>query len=56
MNNNMLLRYDLQFFASNEGGEKTEEPTNYHIALPVEKNAVTNLQNITVIYNSDTTG
>ena len=27
MNNNMLLRYDLQFFASNEGGEKTEEPT-----------------------------
>ena len=37
-------------------GEKTEEPTNYHIALPVEKNAVTNLQNITVIYNSDTTG
>lgn len=37
-------------------GEKTEEPTNYHIALPVEKNAVTDLQNITVIYNSDTTG
>lgn len=37
-------------------GEKTEEPTNYHITLPVEKNAVTDPANITVIYNSDTTG
>lgn len=27
LDNHMLLRYDLQFFASNEGGEKTEEPT-----------------------------
>lgn len=37
-------------------GEKTEEPTNYHITLPVEKNADTDTQNITVIYNSDTNG
>lgn len=35
-------------------GEKTEEPTNYHILLPVEKGSVTDTQNITVIYNSDT--
>lgn len=33
-------------------GEKTEEPTNYHIALPVEKGT----QNITVTYISDTNG
>lgn len=32
------------------------EPTNYHILLPVEKGAVTDPRNITVIYNSDTTG
>lgn len=37
-------------------GEKTEEPTNYHILLPVEKNAVTDPQNISVIYISDTNG
>ena len=37
-------------------GEKTEEPTNYHILLPVEKGAVTDTQNITVIYISDTNG
>lgn len=36
--------------------EKTEEPTHYHIVLPVEKGAVTDPQNITVIYNSDTNG
>ena len=35
-------------------GEKTEEPTNYHIVLPIEKDAVTDPQNITVIYISDT--
>lgn len=34
--------------------EKTEEPTNYHILLPVEKGSVTDTQNITVIYISDT--
>ena len=37
-------------------GEKTEEPTNYHILLPVEKNAVADPQNISVIYISDTNG
>lgn len=37
-------------------GEKTEEPTNYHILLPVEKNAVADPQNITVTYISDTIG
>ena len=31
------------------------EPTNYHILLPLGKNALTNPANITVIYNSDTT-
>ena len=35
-------------------GEKTDAPTNYHILLPVEKNAVTDPQYITVIYISDT--
>ena len=33
-------------------GDKTEEPTNYHILLPVEKGT----QNITVTYISDTNG
>lgn len=37
-------------------GEKAEEPTNYHIVLPVEKNAVTGPEHITVIYISDTIG
>ena len=53
----MILELDLQFFAAEgPGGEKTEEPTNYHILLPVEKGAVTDTQNITVIYISDTNG
>lgn len=38
------------------GGEEAEEQTNYHILLPVEKNAVPAPENITIIYNSDTTG
>lgn len=37
------------------GSEKAEEPTNYHILLPIEKNAITAPENITIIYNSDTT-
>ena len=37
------------------GSEETDQQTNYHILLPMEKNAVTNPGNITIIYNSDTT-
>ena len=37
-------------------GAEKEEPTNYHVLLPVEKGAVTDPGNITVIYNSDTNG
>lgn len=37
-------------------GEETENLTNYHILLPVEKGSVTDTQNITVIYISDTNG
>ena len=36
-------------------GEDAAEPTNYHLLLPIEKNAVTGPGNITIIYNSDTT-
>ena len=52
----MAISDDVCVITVDISGKQTEEPTNYHIALPVEKNAVTNLQNITVIYNSDTTG
>lgn len=37
-------------------GENTENLTNYHILLPMEKNAVTDPGNITITYISDTTG
>ena len=37
-------------------GEEAEEPTNYHIVLPVEKDSVPDPQNITIIYISDTIG
>ena len=37
-------------------GEETEVCTNFHLVLPVDKDAVTDTKNITVIYNSDTTG
>ena len=37
-------------------GDQAEESTNYHILLPLEKNNLTDPANITVIYNSDTTG
>lgn len=37
-------------------GEEGNTQTNYHILLPVEKNAVLAPENITIIYNSDTTG
>ena len=37
------------------GGE-SDDGTNYHILLPLEKNAITDPQNITVTYISDTTG
>ena len=35
-------------------GEKTEEGTSFHIALPVDKGAVTDAENVTIIYYSDT--
>lgn len=37
-------------------GEETEAGTNFHLVLPVDKDSVTDTKNITVIYNSDTTG
>ena len=37
-------------------GEETEVGTNFHLVLPVDKDSVTDTKNITVIYNSDTTG
>lgn len=37
-------------------GEDATEPTNYHILLPIEKGAVSDPENITIIYNSDTNG
>lgn len=37
-------------------GTETDVLTNYHIALPIEKGAVTDPRNITIIYKSDTTG
>ena len=37
-------------------GEETNELTNYHVAAPVEKGAVSGAEQITVIYNSDTIG
>ena len=37
-------------------GEETEAGTNFHLVLPVGKDSVTDTKNITVIYNSDTTG
>ena len=36
-------------------GEETEVGTNLHLVLPVDKDAVTDTKNITVIYNADTT-
>lgn len=36
-------------------GEAAEEPTNYHLVLPLEKDTVTDPGKITVTYNSDTT-
>lgn len=36
-------------------GEAAEEPTNYHLVLPLEKDTVTGPGKITVTYNSDTT-
>lgn len=38
------------------GSEDTAEQTNYHILLPIEKGAVTDPGNITIIYKNDTTG
>lgn len=38
------------------GGEEADAQTNYHILLPIGKNAITVPENITIIYNSDTTG
>ena len=37
-------------------GEETVAGTNFHLVLPVDKDSVTDTKNITVIYNSDTTG
>ena len=37
-------------------GEETEAGTNFHLVLPVDKDSVTDTKNITVTYNSDTTG
>lgn len=37
-------------------GEETDGMTNYHIAIPVDKGAVSDSQNITTIYISDTNG
>ena len=37
-------------------GEEAEAGTNFHLVLPVDKDSVTDTKNITVIYNSDTTG
>lgn len=37
-------------------GEETEAGTNFHLVLPVVKDSVTDTKNVTVIYNSDTTG
>ena len=37
-------------------GEETEVGTSFHLVLPVGKDSVTDTKNITVIYNSDTTG
>ena len=37
-------------------GEETEAGTSFHLVLPVDKDSVTDTKNITVIYNSDTTG
>ncbi|MDO5544229.1 MAG: hypothetical protein Q4F81_00105 [Eubacteriales bacterium] len=37
-------------------GEETEASTCFHGALPVDKGAVTDTNNISVIYNSDTNG
>lgn len=37
-------------------GEETDGITNYHIAVPVDKGAVSDSRNITTIYISDTNG
>ena len=37
-------------------GEETVAGINFHLVLPVDKDSVTDTKNITVIYNSDTTG
>lgn len=37
-------------------GKQTEESTNYHILLPLEKASVNDPANITVTYHSDTSG
>lgn len=36
-------------------GQETDVLTNYHIAVPVDKGAVTDPRNITITYKSDTT-
>lgn len=38
------------------GSGEGDNQTNYHILLPMEKNAITTPGNITVIYKTDTTG